>query len=76
MVADIDPAVPSRLPWPGSRHPPRADHLVVIAEHGHQRLIGRQTSVTRFAFPKPGSTRGDSCSATVVTAYFACASAS
>ena len=36
-------------------------------------LIGRPTSVTRFAFPKPRFTRGDSCSATVVTAYFACA---
>ena len=37
MVADIDPAVPSRLPWPGSRYPPRTDNLVVTAESGHQR---------------------------------------
>src|SRR5207249_9184648 len=37
MVTDIVPAVPSRLPWPGSRYPPRTDNLVVTAESGHQR---------------------------------------
>jgi len=53
MVADIDPAVPSRLPWPGSRYPPRPDNLVVMAESGYQGLISRPTSVTWFALWKP-----------------------
>ncbi len=52
MVADIDPAVLSRLRWLGSRYPPRTDNLVVLAESDLKRLIGRPTSVTWFALRK------------------------
>jgi len=52
MVADIDPAVPWRLPWLGSRYPPRPDKLVVMAESGRQRLIGGAGNVGWFALRK------------------------
>jgi hypothetical protein len=54
MVADIDPAVPSRLRWLGSGYPPRTDNLVVLAESGPKRLIGRPTRVGGFALRKLG----------------------